>query len=183
MIFDPNTATSCLSVSGDLTGVHAVDHQPDIPLNPERFNRCVCVLGAEPLGPGTHIWEVEVRGREKWDLGVMAESSSRQGALKVHPENGFWALALREGCRYYASTLPALELSLKGRPSCVRVILDYQQGELSFYNASDMAFIYTFRDSFTERLLPFFAPGVTKGSSGSKAIKVSKAAITVTVDP
>lgn len=183
MIFDPNTATPCLSVSDKLNSIHAVSHQHNVPLNPERFDQCVCVLGAEPLGAGTHIWEVEVGGREKWDLGVMAESSNRQGALKFHPANGYWALALREGGKYSASTQPACKLSLKGRPSCVRVILDYQQGELSFYNASDMTFIYTFRDSFTERLLPFFAPGITTESRDSKAIMVSKAAITVTVDP
>lgn len=183
MIFDPNTATPCLSVSDDLTSVHAVGHQASVPINPERFDRCVCVLGAEPLGPGTHIWEVEVGGREKWDLGVMAESSSRQGVLKVHPANGYWVLALQEGGRYSASTLPPSELSLKRRPSCVRIILDYQQGELSFYSAADMALIYTFQDSFTERLLPFFAPGLKKRTSGSEAIKVSKAAITVTTDP
>ncbi|KAG5266721.1 hypothetical protein AALO_G00235410 [Alosa alosa] len=181
--FDPNTATPCLSVSDSLTSVHDVGHQPSVPLNPERFDRCVCVLGAEPLGPGTHIWEVEVGGREKWNLGVVAESSSRKGELQVHPANGYWALALREGGRYSASTLPPRELSLKGRLSSVRIILDYQQGELSFYSATDMALIYTFRDSFTERLLPFFSPGVMKGTSISKAIKVSKADITVTLDP
>ncbi|XP_062375547.1 nuclear factor 7, brain-like [Sardina pilchardus] len=184
VIFDPNTATPCLSVSDGLTSVHDVGHQPSVPLNPERFDRCVCVLGVEPLGPGTHIWEVEVGGREKWNLGVVAESSSRKGELQVHPANGYWALALRDGGRYSASTLPPRELSLKARPSAVRIILDHQQGELSFYNATDMALIYTFRDSFTERLLPFFSPGVMKkGTSVSKAIKVCKADIRVTLDP
>ena len=183
LILDPNTAAPCLALSDDLTSVRDVGHQPDVPANPERFDQCVCVLGAEPLGPGTHIWEVEVGGREKWDIGVVQESSSRMGVLQVQPANGYWVLALREGGKYSVSSRHARELSLKRRLSRVRVILDYKQGELSFYNSADKALIYTFRDSFTEKLLPFFAPGMTNGTSGCKTIKVSPATITVTVDP
>ena len=37
--------------------------------------------------------------------------------------------------------------------------LDYDRGEVSFYNPEDMTHIYTHRDTFTEKLFPYFGTG------------------------
>ncbi|XP_063048208.1 nuclear factor 7, ovary-like [Engraulis encrasicolus] len=181
VILDPNTASPSLLISHDLTSVQNMGQSSTkVPANPERCHQSDCVLGAEPLGPGgTHIWEVEVGGRETWDIGVVRESWARKESKQQQlcPSNGYWALALRDGGRYTACTQLNPEISVSRKPSQVRVILDYEQGELSFYNATTMTLIYTFKeDSFTERLLPFFAPG-------SKAIKVASATAMVTIEP
>ncbi|XP_065327888.1 E3 ubiquitin-protein ligase TRIM35-like [Pelmatolapia mariae] len=41
----------------------------------------------------------------------------------------------------------------------IRVQLDYDRGEVSFYDPEDMTHIYTHRDTFTEKLFPYFSVG------------------------
>ncbi|KAI3371959.1 hypothetical protein L3Q82_006830 [Scortum barcoo] len=39
----------------------------------------------------------------------------------------------------------------------IRVQLDYDRGDVSFYDPEDMTHIYTYRDTFTEKLFPYFS--------------------------
>ncbi|XP_065327887.1 E3 ubiquitin-protein ligase TRIM35-like [Pelmatolapia mariae] len=41
----------------------------------------------------------------------------------------------------------------------IRVQLDYDTGEVSFFDPEDMTHIYTHRDAFTEKLFPYFSIG------------------------
>ncbi|XP_030635171.1 butyrophilin-like protein 2 [Chanos chanos] len=42
-------------------------------------------------------YEVQVRGKSKWDLGVATESINRKENIKLSPKNGFWTVWLRNG--------------------------------------------------------------------------------------
>lgn len=179
---DPNTAAPWLSLSDDLTSVCVSGEKSHIPNNPERCDTCVCVLGADPFSSGSHCWEVEVAGKTRWDLGVLRESVRRKGVLSVNPVHGFWALSLRDGGQYSACTMPWTRLTLKRRPRRVRVCLDYDAGEVTFYDPTDMSLIYTFRDKFKEPLLPYLCPCVSDSGRNAEPLKICPAKVSLVHD-
>ncbi|KAJ8261711.1 hypothetical protein GJAV_G00157450 [Gymnothorax javanicus] len=178
VMLDPNTALADLSLSDDLTTVRDTDTEQKYPDNPERFNPGVGVLGSEGFTSGKHSWEVKVGNKPKWDIGVMKESSDRKGKIRCSPEDGFWVLRLREGEGYRAAGVTALKLERK--PQSIRVQLDYDRGEVSFFNSSDMSLIYTFKDTFTERVFPFFSPCV-KDDGNERPLQICPVKVSVTV--
>ncbi|XP_061106713.1 zinc-binding protein A33-like [Conger conger] len=176
---DPNTAHANLSLSDDLTTVRDTDTAQNCPDNPERFNPSVCVLGSEGLTSGKHSWEVKVGNKREWDVGVVKESINRMEELTYSPGKGYWVIALRNGDEYSAPG--ATDLTLERKPQSIRVQLDYDGGEVSFFNSSDMSLIYTFKHTFTERLFPFFSPCLRDDSRNDEPLKICPVKVSVTV--
>uniref|UniRef100_W5NGN2 Zinc-binding protein A33-like n=1 Tax=Lepisosteus oculatus TaxID=7918 RepID=W5NGN2_LEPOC len=158
VILDPNTAASYLSLSEDLTSLRYTEERNQIPDNPERFDLRVCVLGSEGFTSGRHYWDVEVGDKTDWILGVAKESIDRKGLIIPSPGRGFWTICLWGG-NYFAMTSPDTQLSPKRSPKKIRVQLDYDCGIVSFFDLSDKTPIYTFQDTFAEKVFPFFFPG------------------------
>ncbi|XP_066553325.1 zinc-binding protein A33 isoform X1 [Amia ocellicauda] len=178
---DPNTAAPWLSLSEDLTSVSHTEKKQDLPDNPERCAVCVCVLGSEGFTAGRHCWEVEVGNKTKWDVGVLKESINRKGIINVSPEEGFWAVALRNGHEYSACTTAWTRLWLKRKPQRVRVELDYDRGEVAFFDPTDMTPIYTFRDTFSERLFPYFSPCVNEDGRNPGALRICPGKVSIQI--
>ncbi|XP_067389445.1 E3 ubiquitin-protein ligase TRIM39-like [Emydura macquarii macquarii] len=155
---DPDTAHPELVLSEDRKRVRLGDTRQDLPNNPERFDTDPCVLGAEGFPGGRHYWELEVGDKTHWEMGVCRESVSRKGWVTVSPEDGYWALWLRYG-EYKALTSPSTPLPVSVRPSRVGIFLDYEAGEVSFYNVTDRSQLFTFTDTFSGTLHPYFYPG------------------------
>ncbi|XP_064411109.1 zinc finger protein RFP-like [Latimeria chalumnae] len=130
----------------------------DFSAYPERFDTCSCVLGSESFTSGRHSWVVDMGNKADWDLGVARESINRKGTIYLCPENGYWAIALRNEEEYYACTYEWTQIELESIPKKILVSLDYDAGRVSFYNADDMTCIYTFTENFTEELYPYFSP-------------------------
>nr|XP_032652120.1 butyrophilin subfamily 1 member A1-like isoform X3 [Chelonoidis abingdonii] len=154
---DPDTANPKLVLSEDRKRVRHGDEHQDLPNNPERFDTCVFVLSAEGFAGGRRYWEVEVGEKPDWMLGVCRESVSRKGGITPTPENGFWAMQLWNG-EYKALTSPPTPLPVSIRPSRVGIFLDYEAGEISFYNVTDSSHLFTFTDTFSGMLRPYFCP-------------------------
>ncbi|XP_035261844.1 zinc-binding protein A33-like isoform X2 [Anguilla anguilla] len=178
VVLDPNTVHTHLSLSDDLTTVRFTGTNQKCPDNPERFKPCVNVLGSEGFTSGKHSWEVNVGNKLVWDIGVVKESISRKGSITFSPESGFWILVLRDGDEYCASG--AAWLPLKRKPQSIRVQLDYDRGEVSFFDSSDMSLIYTFKDTFTERVFPYFSPGL-KEDKNEEPLQICPVKISVKV--
>ncbi|XP_041659580.1 nuclear factor 7, brain-like [Cheilinus undulatus] len=150
VILDPNTAHPGLILSDDLTAVRRGEEQ-QLPDNPERFDRYSSVLGSEGFNSGTHSWDVQVGDSTSWSLGVLAESGQRTGEKL----SGLWKVWLHEG-KYRADlSLHGLTgLSVKNPPKRIRVNLDCNRGELLFSDPDTNTHIYTFKHTFTERMVP-----------------------------
>ncbi|KAJ8365434.1 hypothetical protein SKAU_G00142650 [Synaphobranchus kaupii] len=170
VLLDPNTAHATLTLSDDLTTVTYTGIEQECPDNPERFSYCVDVLGSEGFTSGKHSWEVKVGNKPKWDVGVVKESITRKGAITCGPEGGFWIIMLRNGDDYIASGVS--KLTLKRKPQSIRVQLDYDRGEVSFFDPSDMSHIYTFTDTFTERVFPYFSPCLKEDGSNDAPLQI-----------
>ncbi|XP_032872667.1 zinc-binding protein A33-like [Amblyraja radiata] len=168
----PATAHPELLLSTDLCGVCLGDTWREVPNNPERFDDCVSVLSTQGFSSGRHYWQVEVGGKTMWDVGLCRESVSRKGSIILSPDDGFWTIWLRNGSEYEALSTPSALLSLPARPTTIGVFLDYDGGHVSFYNADDMSLIYTFSDTFSERLFPYFSPGESDGGKNAQPLRL-----------
>ncbi|KAM4551928.1 E3 ubiquitin-protein ligase TRIM21-like [Odontesthes bonariensis] len=165
---DPDTAHPQLMLSEDGKQVNHCDVGKDLPDNPERFSYCVNVLGNQSFSSGRFYFEVQVKGKTAWDVGVARESINRKGKITVSPQNGFWIVWLRNGNEYKALAGPAVRLSLQSVPEKVGVFVDYEQGLVSFYDADAAALIYSFTGCcFTHKLHPFFSPCNNDGGKNS----------------
>ncbi|XP_065421108.1 E3 ubiquitin-protein ligase TRIM39-like isoform X2 [Chrysemys picta bellii] len=163
---DPDTANPHLVLSEDRKCVRDGDTRQDLPNNPERFDPCYCVLGAEGFTGGKRYWEVEVGDKTRWSLGVCRESVSRKGQVTLTPEDGYWAVWLWGG-EYKAGISPSTPLPVSVRPSRVGIFLDYEAGEVSFYNVTDRSHLFTFTDTFSGMLRPYFNPSLNAGGTNT----------------
>ncbi|XP_044838488.1 E3 ubiquitin-protein ligase TRIM11-like isoform X2 [Mauremys mutica] len=163
---DPHTAHPQLIVSADRKSVRLGCTRQDLPDNPERFDPAPCVLGCEGFTSGRHYWEVEGGAGGVCDVGVARASVSRKGRISLNSEQGVWAVESRED-QYWAHTSPEQRIRFppSSAPRRIRVYLDYEQGQVSFFNAGTGDPIVTFPPaSFAgERIRPFF------GAVGSSA--------------
>nr|XP_046213411.1 nuclear factor 7, brain-like [Oncorhynchus gorbuscha] len=177
VILDPNTASSRLSLSDDLTSVSRTDPEQQVPDNPERFMKYSTILGSKGFSSGKHSWEVELGDRPCWIMGVAKESVDRKGELFASPEYGIWAI--RQDSGEYSNG-KGETLLLKKKPQRIRVQLDYDQGEVSFYDSKDMTLIYTHKDTFTETLYPYFHIG-SAGDVKSTGVQICQSEVSAHV--
>uniref|UniRef100_A0AAQ4RYZ3 Uncharacterized protein n=1 Tax=Gasterosteus aculeatus aculeatus TaxID=481459 RepID=A0AAQ4RYZ3_GASAC len=156
VILDPNTADYDLYLSDDLTSVRCGDTNQQLPDNPERFTWYAEVLGSEGFSSGKHSWEVEVGDHPYWFVGLVKESVNRKGERGDSPKHGVWCLVHQSG-KYTNGA--GQTVRVKKSLQRIRVQLDYDRGDVSFYDPEDMTHICTHRDTFTEKLFPWFSVG------------------------
>ncbi|XP_040891345.1 nuclear factor 7, brain-like [Toxotes jaculatrix] len=165
---DPDTAHPHLILSDDGKQVNHGDVKKKLPDNPERFSYCVFVLGKQSFSSGRFYFEVQVKEKPKWNLGVARESINRKGDITLTPQNGYWTIWLRKGNEYSVLIGSPVRLSLKSQPENVGVFVDYEEGLVSFYDVDAAALIFSFNGcSFTEKLYPYFSPCTNDGGKNS----------------
>ncbi|XP_059191292.1 E3 ubiquitin-protein ligase TRIM21-like [Centropristis striata] len=159
LTLDPDTAHPRLILSDDGKQVSCGNVKKKLPDNPERFDTCANVLAKQSFYSGRFYYEVQVKGKAKWNLGVARESINRKGHITLKPQNGYWTIWLRNENEYEALADPAVRISLKSRPEKVGVFVDYEEGLVSFHDVDAAALIYSFTGCcFTEKLYPYFSP-------------------------
>uniref|UniRef100_A0A3B5AFQ0 Tripartite motif containing 47 n=1 Tax=Stegastes partitus TaxID=144197 RepID=A0A3B5AFQ0_9TELE len=165
LTLDPDTAHPNLLISDFDTKVEEGRVRSQEPDLPSRFNRFCGVLSTAQYASGQHYWEVDVRDKGVWYLGVTTECSNRKGFVSLTPSAGYWSLCLQD--RLYANGEDGriLVADYWNSPR-VGVFLDYDNGRLSFYDAVTMKRLYMFDTCFEEPVYPFFSPG--KNDPGSR---------------
>uniref|UniRef100_A0A3P9C0T8 E3 ubiquitin-protein ligase TRIM39-like n=1 Tax=Maylandia zebra TaxID=106582 RepID=A0A3P9C0T8_9CICH len=140
--------------------IHCGEEENDLPDNPERFSVERLVLGKQSFSSGRFYFEVQVKEKPDWVLGVVRESVNRKEVITPSPANGLWTVGAYENiCG--ALEDPTVPLSLQRGSEKVGVFVDYEEGLVSFYDVDDVDVIYSFTGwSFTEKLYPLFCPKV-----------------------
>uniref|UniRef100_UPI00398EF577 zinc-binding protein A33-like n=1 Tax=Pristiophorus japonicus TaxID=55135 RepID=UPI00398EF577 len=157
LTLDPLTAHPSLELSDDMTHVKRGAVAQRIDDHQKRFSNRRSVLGSTGFTSGRHYWEVKVGSSTLWVLGVVGESVARKETFPLEPKAGVWAIGLWWQDGYKALSSPPTHLALSTRPKQVGIYLDYEAGQLAFYNTDDMSHLYTFTDMFRETVYPYFS--------------------------
>ncbi|MBN3285525.1 TRI39 ligase, partial [Polyodon spathula] len=123
-----------LTLSAEGKRVRSEATMQDLPDNPERFDYRRCVLGREGFTSGRRYWQVQ----------------------------GYWTVDWWSRGEFAALTDPKTPLHRSLKPQKLGVYLDYEEGQLSFYNVKSRSQIYTFTDmefNPNEKLYPLFCTG------------------------
>ncbi|XP_012591027.1 putative tripartite motif-containing protein 61 [Microcebus murinus] len=170
VILDPETAHRKLFVSEDRKTVRYGNTMQNLPHNPGRFYLCPAVLGSNAYRCGRQYWEVEVKDKPEWVMGVCDDSLPRRKKSQNQPmlvKNGLWGIGRCNQSNYIALGPKKADFLPKVMPSKIGIFLDFEMSEISFYNMSDRSLLYTFNDNFAGRLWPYFYTG-----TDSKPLKI-----------
>lgn len=171
---DPDTAHPALILSDDGKRVHHGDVGKKLLYNTNRFEPAINVLAKQGFSCGRFHFDVQVKGKTAWTLGVAKKSVNRKAELNLNPENGFWAIRLQDKKGLAALASSPLPLSVGYIPDIIRVYVDYEEGQVSFYDVDSAVLLHSFTGcSFTEKLFPFFSPGPTDSGRNSAPLIIS----------
>lgn len=153
--FDIGTAHPQLVISEDRKSVFYKEGSPG------KSHLWPALLGCKGFHSGRWYWEVKVGDKPRWTLGVC--QAHFVGDWSSQP-SGFWAIGRSPENRYVTYGPTVTEFLPVVQPSKVGIFLDYDLGELFFYNMNDRSLLYTFRNSFTSTLWPYFYIGTDSES-------------------
>ncbi|XP_051756045.1 butyrophilin subfamily 2 member A1-like isoform X4 [Ctenopharyngodon idella] len=132
----------------------------------EGFPYKLYAFGAQTFTSGRHYWEVALAvppnpPKNYWLIGVAKDGSFRSKDKSLTPSNGYWFLCSDGPNGFYTNSDPPVKLSLTPRPEQLGVLLDYDDGQLSFYNVKERKHLLTMSTRFTGSVIvPLFNPGV-----------------------
>ncbi|XP_051919336.1 bloodthirsty-related gene family, member 12 [Hippocampus zosterae] len=172
VILDPATAQKNLALSDDGRQVRYEERKTAHSEGPKRFSPALFVLGREALSSGRHYWEVDVARKTAWTLGVANASARRKGEIKLSPAGGYWCLWLKNG-QVKALASSRLPLTLTSQPAKVGVFLDYEGGQVSFYDPKARLHLYTFVHNFNENLYPIFSPCLSQDGKNTSPLAIT----------
>ncbi|XP_068128136.1 E3 ubiquitin-protein ligase TRIM11-like [Hyperolius riggenbachi] len=151
---DVNTARDYLQISDDRKSASWAGRQ-NCPDTAERFQDRPQVLSSQSFSSGRHYWEVDVGGSEGWRVGMCYPSITRGGdQAQIGSNNKSWGLD-RTGDQYLVRhDNEGMQLPDKIPRHRVRVYLDYEAGQISFYALCGpiITHLHTFTATFTEPL-------------------------------
>ncbi|XP_036914126.1 tripartite motif-containing protein 60-like [Sturnira hondurensis] len=157
LTLDPETAHPSLIISRDRKSMtykaRSGFHDPQVRTS------YPAVLSSEAFDAGRHYWQVDIGGTGEWSLGICKESFPRNAFISLSPNSRCWHIEL---CASICGTCR------RGHIMQVGIFLDYELGEISFYNMNNRSYLYKFSDTFTEKLMPYFS-----SAPSSKSLTIS----------
>uniref|UniRef100_A0A8C5FIU3 E3 ubiquitin-protein ligase TRIM39-like n=1 Tax=Gadus morhua TaxID=8049 RepID=A0A8C5FIU3_GADMO len=161
---DPDTAHPWFILSVDGKRVHygGVQIKKRLLDNPKRFTKRPCVLTRQSFSSGRFYFEVQVKDKIYWWLGVVRESVNRKVLNRWTPENGCWTLLCYKDVLIFKDE-PSVGLPRRAGLQKVGVFVDYDEGLVSFYDVEARVHLYSATGcTFSEPLYPILYPGPRK---------------------
>ncbi|XP_070600173.1 E3 ubiquitin-protein ligase TRIM39-like isoform X4 [Erythrolamprus reginae] len=154
VILDPDTANSkCLQISADRKSIVVKAIYP-VP-NCKKFETFPYVLGCQKFSTGRYFWEVIVGDGTGWCVGV---AKKPKNVTNVDVPTSCWQIGECEGKYMAMSPSESSELVLTERPTRIRVSLNKEEGQVSFFDARTLTLLHSFSDTSLagETLRPCF---------------------------
>lgn len=127
-----------------------------VPDNPRRFDVDLAVMGSTGFLSGRQYWEVSVAGKLCYHVGMASESAPRKGTILYSPGIGYWTILLNKQGQFRAIDRKPTVIQVQTPPLRLGILLDYKNGQISFYDAGARAHMYSFAGQrFTDRIFPF----------------------------
>ncbi|KAI5607346.1 butyrophilin subfamily 2 member A2-like isoform X2, partial [Silurus asotus] len=128
----------------------------------------LCVHGRNKFSSGRAYWEVGLKQtnvpcKKSWLIGVAKASYTISNNKEdFSPGKGFWFLCSDPENGLHVNTEPEIVLPENITPESIGVLLDFSKSELSFYNVTESAHIFTMKikRNSQEELVPLFNPGI-----------------------
>ncbi|XP_059898359.1 E3 ubiquitin-protein ligase TRIM39-like [Gadus macrocephalus] len=169
---DPDAAHLQLILSEDGKQVHDGGVEKRLPDNPKRLSRWGGVLTRQSFSSGRFYFEVQVKDKTAWRLGVVRESIDRKGGTELTPVTGYWTLLYYQDVLVF-SDIPDVRVPLRAELQKVGVFVDYDEGLVSFYDVEARVHLYSATGcTFSEPLYPLLDPGprVYEGNNSAPLI-------------
>ncbi|XP_075188066.1 E3 ubiquitin/ISG15 ligase TRIM25-like [Anomaloglossus baeobatrachus] len=153
ILLDVNTAGNHLLISDDLKTATCTEEKQNRPETAGRFETYNQVMSRRGFTSGRHYWDVESSRSGGWSVGMCYPSIDRRLRSLIGNNKKSWCL-----CRYnnqYSVIHDSEEIQLPDKISSdrVRICLDYEAGQLSFYELCDpIRHLHTFTAAFSEPL-------------------------------
>uniref|UniRef100_UPI0037E7A483 E3 ubiquitin-protein ligase TRIM21-like n=1 Tax=Semicossyphus pulcher TaxID=241346 RepID=UPI0037E7A483 len=174
LTLDPDTASPWLILSDDGKQVKRGDVKKNLPDNPERFRFGPAVLAKQSFSSGRFYFEVQVKGKNLWALGIVRESINRKEEQELGPQTKACIIGFISNGACCALDFPLVGLSLKSQPEKVGVFVDYEEGLVSFYDVDAATLMHSFTGwSFTEKLYPILSPDTNEDGKNSAPLIIS----------
>ncbi|XP_054896815.1 E3 ubiquitin/ISG15 ligase TRIM25 isoform X3 [Poeciliopsis prolifica] len=155
--FDQRTAHKRIELSENYTKASVSDEHTNYPDCPERFAVCSQVLASKGFSAGRHYWEVRLSSNNFIGIGLAYGSIDRKGPTSRLGRNSkSWCV------EWFNVKLSAWHSSsevvlVNPNPKRVGVLLDCEEGKITFYNVADRAYpFHSFSFQITEAIYPAF---------------------------
>ncbi|XP_063785226.1 E3 ubiquitin-protein ligase TRIM39-like [Pseudophryne corroboree] len=171
ILLDVTTASNNIQISSDLKTASWSQINQNHPETPERFH-FPQVISTRGFSSGRHYWEVEISNCTSgcWRVGMCYPSIERKERPSLlGGNNKSWCLCMRgynkcmQWYNQYSVMHDSKEIKLPENIPYdrVRVYLDYEAGQLSFYSLCDpIRHLHTYTAAFTEPLHAALGVGI-----------------------
>uniref|UniRef100_A0A3Q2NXT9 Si:dkey-219e21.4 n=1 Tax=Fundulus heteroclitus TaxID=8078 RepID=A0A3Q2NXT9_FUNHE len=153
-VIDRQTCHSQIAVTSTGRGATFSTALGSAPEHLLQFDKVCCALGSPPTTAGLSYWEVDVRCCSNWAVGVAYGSLQRKGqdkGAKLGRNRNSWCLELKNGnlSAWHNDRHMVCQGGGRSPPERVGVWVNYDKGQLTFYDADRMVALQRFSAAVT----------------------------------
>ncbi|XP_077123007.1 E3 ubiquitin/ISG15 ligase TRIM25-like isoform X1 [Ranitomeya variabilis] len=158
ILLDVSTASNNILISDERRIATWTWKTQNRPKTAERFQDCPQVMSKRGFTSGGHYWDVEIKQSELWMVGMCYPSIGRRECQShIGYNNKSWGLYGRRQLHDYNYSVihdcKVTPLPHQISSDRFRICLDYEAGQLSFYELCDpIRHLHTFTAAFSEPL-------------------------------
>nr|XP_020450547.1 nuclear factor 7, ovary-like [Monopterus albus] len=154
VVIDRHTCHSQITVTSEGRGMSFSAPARPAPEHPLQFDKVCCALGSSSVTAGQSYWEVDVHCCDAWAVGMAYGSLQRKGRDKgaqLGRNRNSWCVELRNSnLLAWHNDRHVVCLGVSQTPlRKVGVWVNYDKGQLMFYNADTMAVLQKFSAALT----------------------------------
>ncbi|XP_077122839.1 E3 ubiquitin/ISG15 ligase TRIM25-like [Ranitomeya variabilis] len=153
ILLDVTTAANNVLISDDLKTATGTEENQNRQETAERF-QYYQVMSRRGFTSGRHYWDVEGRRSRGWMVGMCYSSIDRRGGQShIGYNKKSWSLRMYNNQYSVIHDSKEIRLHVKISSDRFRICLDYEAGQLSFYELCDpIRHLHTFTATFSEPL-------------------------------